>query len=129
MRFTPVEAPWTYFELRRLPLSRTSQTMTAVSAEEGLLSSERSWNLKAALSFICSNAAGAKTALGATKVESKRFRCACSQYPTDAPGPASYRRAGCLIALNRYPAGSPRRVLPRLRPDILLDCVAELSSA
>jgi hypothetical protein len=40
--------------------------MTAVSAEESSLSSRRSWNLKAEMSFIFLNACGAEIALGPT---------------------------------------------------------------
>src|ERR1700736_84597 len=60
-------ASWSYFELRRLPLFTTNQTMTAASAQEGSLSSKRSWNLKAELSFICLNASSAESAFGPTR--------------------------------------------------------------
>ena len=66
------ESPWSYFELRELPLFRTNQTMTAVSAEEGSLSSEQSWSPKAELSFTCLNASSAGSAFGPTKVEARR---------------------------------------------------------
>ena len=62
--------PWSYFELRRLPLFRTNHAMSAVSAQEGSLSSKRSWNLKAELSFIFLNARSAEIALGPTKARS-----------------------------------------------------------
>ena len=61
--------PWSYFELRRLPLFTTNQTMTAVSAEEGSLSSKRSWNLKAESLFIYLNAGTAESAFGRTRLE------------------------------------------------------------
>ena len=44
--------------------------MTAVSAEEGSLSSKRSWNLKAETSFIYSNAGNAESAFGRTRQKS-----------------------------------------------------------
>jgi hypothetical protein len=44
--------------------------MTAVSAEEGSLSSKRSWNLKAESSFIYLNAGSAESAFGPTKARS-----------------------------------------------------------
>jgi hypothetical protein len=44
--------------------------MTAVSAEEGSLSSKRSWNLKAETSFIYLNAGSAESAFGRTRQKS-----------------------------------------------------------
>ncbi|WP_128089645.1 hypothetical protein [Bradyrhizobium viridifuturi] len=64
---TDCAAPWIYFELRRSQLSRTDHTMTAAFAERNSPSSERSWNLKAELSFIRLNASGAETVLGPIK--------------------------------------------------------------
>ena len=60
-------APWSYFELRRLPPFRTNQTMTADSAEEGPPSSKRSWNPKAESSFIYLNAGSAATEFGVNR--------------------------------------------------------------
>ena len=45
--------------------------MTAVSAEEGSLSSKRSWNLKAETSFIYLNAGSAESAFGRTRLEGR----------------------------------------------------------
>jgi hypothetical protein len=45
--------------------------MIAVSAEEGSLSSKRSWNLKAELSFIYLNAGSAESAFGRTRLEAR----------------------------------------------------------
>jgi hypothetical protein len=45
--------------------------MTAVSAEEGSLSSKRSWNLKAEMSFIYLNAGSAESAFGRTRLEAR----------------------------------------------------------
>ena len=52
--------------------------MTAVSAEEGSLSSKRSWNLKAESSFIYLNAGSAESAFGRTRLK-VRYRAARPQ--------------------------------------------------
>ena len=70
------DGPWSYFGLRRLPRSRTIQTVTAVSAAQNSRSSKRWWNLKAELSPTCLNARGAASAPG--PIEAARSAAALS---------------------------------------------------
>ena len=67
--------------------------MTAVSAEEGSLSSKRSWNLKAELRFIYLNAGSAESAFGRTRLKVRYWAQTLIGGPTHdgsgghAPGP------------------------------------------
>jgi hypothetical protein len=67
--------------------------MTAASAEEGSLSSKRSWNLKAESSFIYLNAGSAESGFGRTRLEVRywaakpHWRPDARQFRTTRAGP------------------------------------------